>query len=101
MCNNIRDTCAVNIFIYLLFKSVIFITCEHKREIMVENTKHNVNHISIIISKLNWILSHSRWSFGSYRTNLVQEKYLIRFVQVLIYLDGFRTETCRKVHIIN
>ena len=31
---------------------------------------------------------------------LVQEKYLL-FVQVLLYLDGFRTETCKKVHIIN
>ena len=32
---------------------------------------------------------------------LVQEKYLFRFVQVLLYLDGFRTEICKKVHIIN
>ena len=57
--NNIRDTCAVNIFIYLLFMSLIFINCEHKREIMLENTEHNVNHTSFIISKLNWILTHN------------------------------------------
>ena len=65
--NNIRDTCVVTIYIYLLFKSVIFITCEHKREIMLENTGHIVNHVSFSINKLNWILSHSRWIIGLYR----------------------------------
>ena len=29
---------------------------------------------------------------------LVQEKYLIRFIQVLLRLGGFRTEICKKVH---
>ena len=41
------------LLIYLLFISVIFITCKHKREIMLENTEHNVNHASFIINKLN------------------------------------------------
>ena len=57
--NTIRETCAVNIFIYLPFKSVIFITCEHDRGIMLENTKHNAKQMSFIISKLNWIISHT------------------------------------------
>ena len=42
--NNIRDTCVVYIYIYIYiftFKSVIFITCEHKWEIMVKNTEHS------------------------------------------------------------
>ena len=32
---------------------------------------------------------------------LVQEKYVIRFVQALLCIVGFRTESCKKVHIIN
>ena len=32
---------------------------------------------------------------------LVKENYLFRFVQALLYLGGFRTESCKKVHIIN
>ena len=62
------------LLIYLLFMSVIFITCEHKRKIMLENTEHDVNHTSFIISKLNWILSHSRWITGSYRANFSARK---------------------------
>ena len=49
----------IYLFIYF-FMSVIFITCEHKRENMLENTEHNVKHISFIISKLIWILSYGR-----------------------------------------
>ena len=60
--NNIRDIYVVNI--YLLFRSVIFNTCELKRGIMLENIEHSVKHISFIISKLNWILSHIRWIIG-------------------------------------
>ena len=45
--NNTRDTCVVNIYIYLLLMSVIYITCEHEREIMLENTEHNMNNISL------------------------------------------------------
>ena len=54
---------------------------------MLENTEHNVNHISFIISKLNWILYHIAGGL-LVRTDsiLVLEKYLIRFVQVLLYL---------------
>ena len=52
---------------------------------MLENTDHNVNH--------NYISYHQQI--------LVQEKYLIRFVQALLCLGGFRAESCRKVHIIN
>ena len=84
--------------------SVIFITCEHKKKIVLENTEHNVNHISFIISKLNYILSHTHVAGGSLvRTEpiLVQEKDLIRLVQVLLYLGGFRAGTCKNVHIIN
>ena len=63
---------------------------------MLENTEHNVNHISVIISKLN---GYYRIACGlSVRTELilVQEKYLIRFVQVLLYLGGFRTEHVKR-----
>ena len=47
--NNIRDTS-----IYLL-PLYIYITCENRRKIMLENAEHYVNDISFIISKLNWI----------------------------------------------
>ena len=67
---------------------------------MLENTEHNVNNISFIISKLNG--THIAGGLLA-RTEplLVQEKYFIRFVQALLYLGGFRTESCKKVHIIN
>ena len=69
----IRDTYVVNhVNIYLLFRSVIFITCEHKRGVMLKNIEHNV--ISFIISILNWILSNSRWIIGSYRANFSTRK---------------------------
>ena len=43
---------------------------------MLENIEHNVNHrpISFIISKLNWILSHSRWITSSYQANFSARK---------------------------
>ena len=56
-----RDTCVVNIFIYLLFMSVIFITC-------VIEYYHIASELLVRTSPI-----------------LVQEKYLIRFVQVLLY----------------
>ena len=68
---------------------------------MLENIEHSVKHISFIISKLNWILSHSRWIIGSYRANFNARKYLIRFVQVLLYLGGFQTVTYKMVQLIN
>ena len=39
--NNIRDTSVVKIYIFI---SVIYITCENRRIIMLENTEHNVDH---------------------------------------------------------
>ena len=63
---------------------------------MLENTEHNVNDILFIISKFNWITLLARTE-----PILMQEKYLIRFVQALLYLGGFRTESCKKVHSIN
>ena len=75
--NNIRDTRVVNIYIFIHFLS-IFITCEHKRKIMLENTEHNVNDILFIISKLTGILSHSRWIIGSYRANFSARKIFNR-----------------------
>ena len=45
----------IYIYISLLLKFVMYFTCEHKREIMLANTEHNVNKISFTISKLNWI----------------------------------------------
>ena len=54
---------------------------------MLENTEHNVNHISFIIGKLNWILYHIAGGL-LVRTEsiLVVDKYVIRFIQVLLYL---------------
>ena len=37
------------------FKNRDFFPRENRRKIMLENTEHNVNDISFIISKLNWI----------------------------------------------
>ena len=65
---------------------------------MFENIEHNVNHISYIISKLNWIVGGLLVRTESIS---VQEKYLICYVQVLLYLGGFRTETCKMVQLIN
>ena len=68
---------------------------------MFEKIEHNVNHISFIISQLNWILSHSRWIIVSYQANFSARKRFNPLCKVLIYLGGFGTETCKMVQLIN
>ena len=61
---------------------------------MLENTEHNVNHNYIIY---HWQIKLDQIAGGL----LARARNLIRFVQALLCLGGFRTELCKKVHIIN
>ena len=68
---------------------------------MLENTEHNVNHNYI---SYHWQIKLDHIAGGLLaRTEpiFVQEKYIIRVVKTLLCLGGNRSESCKKVHIIN